>query len=304
LKATEQPTEGRKWRGYTGGSFWGQWSLILLFKRSDVRLGYFLMALVVPFYMLFSCKNRRAIFSYFRKQWGFSTWKSLVKTYRNHFVFGQIILDRFAVFAKGKNRFEVEIIGNEHFSRLTNSEKGFIIAGSHIGNFEIAGYLLPSEKKAINALIYPGETKVVQKNRSGILENNNVHLIPVLNDLSHLFAVNAALQRGEIVSMPCDRNFGSAKCVECHFLNGKADFPIGAFALATHLDVEVLSVFVIKQTNKKYTVYVKPVEIEGRDLPATHREKIERYVRSFAKEMENIVRQYPEQWFNFYPFWK
>jgi predicted LPLAT superfamily acyltransferase len=297
-------TENRKWRGYTGGSCWGQWGLIILFKLSDVRMGYYLMALVVPFYMLFSRKSYRAIFHYFQKQWGYSRWKSFLKTYRNHFVFGQIILDRFAVFAKGKNRFEVEIIGNEHFTRLLNGEKGFIIAGSHVGNFEIAGYLLHSKKKKMNALIYPGETKTVQKNRSGILKNNNIHLIPVLNDMSHLFAVNAALQRGEIVGMPCDRNFGSAKSIECNFLNGKADFPIGAFALATHFEVEVLSVFVIKKTSKKYTVYVKPVEIEAQNKPLTTRKKIEMYVHSFVKEMENIVRQYPEQWFNYYEFWK
>jgi predicted LPLAT superfamily acyltransferase len=294
----------RKWKGYTGGSFWGQWGLIILFKLSDVRLGYYLMAFVIPFYMLFSRKSYRAIFHYFQKQCGYSKWKSFIKTYRNHFVFGQVILDRFAVFAGGKSAFEVEIIGNEHVVRLINSEKGFIIASSHIGNFEIAGYLFHSDKKKMNVLVYPGETKVVQKNRTGILGNNNIHLIPVLNDMSHLFAVNAALQKGEIVSMPCDRIFGSTKSVECDFLNGKADFPVGAFALATHFDVEVLSIFVIKTTSKKYTVYVKPVEITEKNLSLTNREKITQYVHAFAKEVENIVRQYPEQWFNYYEFWK
>jgi predicted LPLAT superfamily acyltransferase len=302
--ANKERSKSRKWKGYTGGSFWGQWGLIILFKLADVRLGYYLMALVIPFYILFSHKAYRAILHYFQKQCGYSKWKSFVKTYRNHFVFGQVILDRFAVFAKGKNRFEVEIIGNEHVVRLTNSEKGFIIAGSHIGNFEIAGYLFHSDKKKMNVLVYPGETMVVQKNRTGILGNNNIHLIPVLNDMSHLFTVNAALQKGEIVSMPCDRNFGSAKSVECDFLNGKADFPIGAFALATHFNVEVLSVFVIKKTSKKYNVYVKPVEITAENSSLTNREKITQYVYAFVKEMENVVRQYPEQWFNYYEFWK
>jgi len=26
--------------------------------------------------------------------------------------------------------------------------------------------------------------------------------------------------------------------------------------------------------------------------------------QSFASELEGIVRRYPEQWFNFYEFWK
>jgi predicted LPLAT superfamily acyltransferase len=297
-------TEKRKWRGYTGGGFWGQWGLIMLFKLSDVRIGYYLLALVVPFYMLFSRKSYRAIFHYFQKQWGYSVWKSFTGAYRNHFVFGQVILDRFAFFAGKKNPFEVEIIGNEHFIRLVNGEKGFIVAGSHIGNFEIAGYLLRSEKKKMNVLVYPDETKIIQKNRSRVLEKNNIHLIPVQNDMSHLFAVNTALQNGEIVSLPCDRNFGSAKSVECNFLNGKADFPIGAFAMATHFDVETLTIFVIKKASKKYIVYVKPIEIKEQQYPLTKREKIEQCVYSFVGEMENKIRQYPEQWFNYYEFWK
>jgi predicted LPLAT superfamily acyltransferase len=296
-------TTSRKWKGNTGGNLLGQWGLILLFKCLDVRLGYFIMACVVPFYMLFARKGYLAIYHFFRRQEQCSPWKAFVRTYKNHFIFGQVILDRFAVFAGRKDLFQVEITGNEHYHRLENGEKGFIIAGSHVGNFEIGGYLLHSEKKKINALVYSGETETVQKNRSKILGNNNINLIPVLSDMSHLFAINTALQNGEIVSMPCDRNLGSAKSVECDFLNGKADFPVGAFALATSFGVEVLAVFTVKESFRKYKVYVKPVEIKV-DASITKRKKIECYVRSYVKELEAIVRQYPEQWFNYYAFWK
>jgi predicted LPLAT superfamily acyltransferase len=295
--------ENRKWKGNTGGSFLGQWGLIVLFKFLDIRVGYFLMSLVVPFYMLFSGKCARAIYHFFRKQFNYSRWKSFIKTYKNHFLFGQVILDRFAVFAGKKNLFEIEIIGDEHFDRLAKGEKGFVIAGSHIGNFEIGGYLLHSTKKKFNALVYAGETETVQKNRIKILGKNNINLIPVLEDMSHLFAVNAALQNGEIVSMPCDRILGSAKSVECDFLKGKADFPVGAFALAATFDVEVLAVFVMKKAGKQYKIYIKPVEIDNKEYE-TKREKTARYVRSYVKEVEAMVREYPEQWFNYYEFWK
>ena len=292
-----------KWKGKTGGSFLGQWGLIVLFKFANIRIGYFLMSLVIPFYMIFACKRARAIYRFFRKQFNYSRWKSFVKTYKNHFIFGQVVLDRFAIFAGNKNYFESEIIGYEHFSRLEKGDKGFIIASSHIGNFEIGGYLLQLENKRMNALVYSGETKTVQSNRAKVLENNNINLIPVLDDMSHLFAVNAALQNGEIVSMPCDRHLGSNKSVECDFLNGKADFPIGAFAIAATFDVEVLAVFIIKESCKKYTAYVRSVKIDQKDNE-TKRERVERYVRSYVKEVETIVKEYPEQWFNYYEFWK
>jgi predicted LPLAT superfamily acyltransferase len=295
--------ENRKWRGNTGGGTLGQRGLIFFFRWCNLRLGYVFMALVIPFYMLFARKSYLTIYHYFRKQFGYSTWKSFTKTYRNHFLFGQVILDRFAVYAGRKDAFEVEIIGNEHYERLASGEKGFIIAGSHVGNFEIAGYLLNSTKKKINSLFYAGETQTVKENRSKILNSNNVNLISVSSDMSHLFVLNTALQNGEIVSIPCDRNHGSAKVVECDFLRGKADFPIGAFALAVNFDIEVLAVFVIKISTKKYKIFVKPCK-SVLNASENKKGKIENLAKSYVGELENIVKQYPEQWFNFYEFWK
>jgi len=304
----------RRWKGGTGGGTLGQRGLIFMFRWFDLRLGYAIMAVVVPFYMLFARKGYLAIYRYFRRQWGYPAWRSSWKTYENHFLFGQVILDRFALFAGRQNTFEVEVAGNEHYQRLAGGEKGFIIAGSHVGNFEISGYLLNSTGKKINALIYAGETETMRTNRAKILNNNNINLIPVSNDMSHLFAMNAALQNGQIVSMPCDRNHGSAKSVECDFLHGKADFPLGAFALAASFDVEVLAIFCIKVSTKKYKIFVRPVsdkrlaasgqQAAGSETAEDRKQKVENLVRAYAGELEDIVTQYPEQWFNYYEFWK
>jgi predicted LPLAT superfamily acyltransferase len=298
-------SENNKWKGNTGGGTLGQRGLIFFFRWWNLRFGYAIMAVVVPFYMLFSHKSFMSIYLYFRQQFGFSKWTSFFKTYRNHFLFGQIILDRFAVFAGKKQYFELEIIGYEHFQRLANGEKGFIIASSHIGNYELGGYLLYSDKKPINALVFAGETPTMQQNRTKILGENNIHLIPILSDMSHLFTLNTALQNGEIVSMPCDRIHGSAKSVECRFFNGLADFPVGAFNLAATFDVDILAIFCMKITSKKYKIFVQPI---GRGEPAystaTKKEKINDLVLSYVKELEWVVKQYPEQWFNYHKFWK
>jgi predicted LPLAT superfamily acyltransferase len=213
------------------------------------------------------------------------------------------MLDRFAVYAGRKNFFRMQFTGNEEFYRLLDEEKGFIIASSHVGNFELSGYLLKQDKKRINALVFGGETKDVMENRIKQLNRNNISLIPVFGDMSHIFTLNEALSAGEIVSMPCDRNFGSAKCVECDFLSGKADFPVGAFTLAAHFDVPVVSIFVMKESVSEYHVYVKPVSLDD-STKVSKREKAELLTQKFAKELEAVIRKYPEQWFNFYEFWK
>ena len=291
-----------QWKGVTGGHTLGQKALKILFSVAHVRVGYFLLIFVIPFYMLFSRKGYLAIYGYFRRQHGFSPLKSFWKTYRNHFIFGQLLLDRFAVYAGQQNFFQVDNPDNDIFLAMLNDPQGCILAGSHIGNPELCGYLLKQQKKRINSLIFGGEAAEVQKNRSHILESNNVRLIPVSDDLSHIFYINAALTNGEIVSMPCDRRVGSEKCVECDFLNGKADFPIGAFVLAIQYRVPVLALFVLKISTSLYRIHVTPIPFPQDNL--SKREQINEMTKTFVCELERITKIYPEQWFNFYKFWK
>ncbi|MDR3262066.1 MAG: lipid A biosynthesis (KDO)2-(lauroyl)-lipid IVA acyltransferase [Tannerella sp.] len=292
----------KDWKGVTGGHTLGQKALKITFSIVNVRVGYVIMALTIPFYMLFRRKGYLSIYRYFRHQHGYSPLKAFGKTYRNHYLFGQMLLDRFAVYAGQNDVFKVENPDNDLFLRMLDDPRGCIIAGSHVGNPELCGYLLKQKKKRINSLIFGGEAKEVQENRSRILEDNHVRLIPVSDDLSHVFLLNEALSNGEIVNMPCDRSFGSNKCVECDFLRGKADFPIGAFVLALQFKTPVLALFVLKISALRYRIHVIAIPPPPNDLPK--RMQINEMTRTFVRELERIVHIYPEQWFNFYNFWK
>ncbi|MDR2232113.1 MAG: lipid A biosynthesis (KDO)2-(lauroyl)-lipid IVA acyltransferase [Tannerella sp.] len=292
----------KEWEGVTGGHTFGQKALKILFSLFNVRVGYAILIFVVPFYMLFAHRRYLAIYLYFREQQGYMPLKSFWKTFVNHFIFGQVMMDRFAVYAGKQHIFKVDNPDNDLFLAMVDDPRGCILAGSHIGNPELCGYLLTQQKKRINSLIYSGEAAEVQKNRSKILETNNVRLIPVTDDMSHIFFINEALTNGEFVSMPCDRNYGSEKCVECDFLRGKADFPIGAFVLAIQYRAPVIALFVLKTAATRYRIHVISIPFPPTELPK--REQINEMTRSFVRELERITNLYPEQWFNFYKFWK
>jgi hypothetical protein len=106
-----------------------------------------------------------------------------------------------------------DIEGYEHFAALDTSEEGFMIYSSHVGNYEVAGYSLVSEHKRYNALVYGGESPTVMENRRRMFAGGNINMIVVSDGVSHLYGINNALADGEIVSMPCDRLFGSQKVV-------------------------------------------------------------------------------------------
>jgi predicted LPLAT superfamily acyltransferase len=291
----------REWEGKTGGSKWGQKGLVFLFHHCSVFVGYAFMAFVIPFYMLFARKGYKATYRYFRSRQGFSVFRSFINTYRNYFIFGQVVLDRFAIFS-GRMDYQVEIENKELVQQWFNSDKGFVLLSSHVGNFEICGYLLKQNEKRIHALSFGGETAMINENRRKLMERNNVSLIQVKDDLSHVFAIGSALENNEVVSMPADRNLGSTKTVTCDFLRGKADFPLGPFALAVQFDVPILSAFVMKTGLKKYRVLLKPICLDD-TFTGSKQERTRLLATLFVRHLEEVVKAYPLQWFNFYKFW-
>ena len=256
------------------------------------------MAIVVPFYMVFHHDSYLATYRFFRQRLGFGRIKSFLKVYANHYRFGQVIIDRYAAYAGKKFRFELD--GNERFMELVNGERGFVQLSSHAGNYEMVGYGLTSTAKKINGLFYGGESKVMMDFRRKILSMHNVNLIEVDESMSHIFNMNAAIDRGEIVSMTGDRLFGSSKALKCMFLGKEASFPMGPFALAVQKEVPMLAVFSMRY-HGRYRVYVRDIKPDE-SLPL--RARMADMARQFAAELENVVRMYPTQWFNYYDFWK
>ncbi len=296
----EAPLQHEAWRGKTDGRPWMQRTLVVWLRWVDVRWLYAVMACVIPFYMLFDRKAYRASYAFFRHHFGRSPLQALASVYRSQYNLGRVVLDRFAAYAG--RQFQLEVEGGEHFQELTHRPEGVMLLSAHVGNYELAGYTLTSEAKRFNALVYAGETQAVMEGRSQAFDERNIRMVPVAADMSHIFALSNALSEGEIVSMPGDRIFGSPKAVTCDFLGAPARFPLGPFALAVQRDVAVLTVFVMKEATWRYRIYIDRLEAPAADLP--RRERMEALAHSYAARLENIVRRYPTQWYNYYDFWQ
>ena len=286
------------WDGTTYGSSRMHRWLIGLLKCLDVRILYvFSNIFVIPVCVLFR-PGGRIIYRYFRHRHGYGRWKSAWKTYVNHCKFSQVVIDRFAMYA-GK-QFQVDIEGYDAFLALSQRPEGFVQLSAHVGNYELAGYTLRAETKTMNALVYFGEKASVMQNRQRMFSGNNIRMIAVKPDMSHLFEIDRALSDGEILSMPADRFTGSDKSLTFSFLGSDARFPIGPFSVATMRGLDVLGVNVMKTGTKHYTIYVKRLTY---DKQAKRKEQIRQLASSYVDELEQIVRRFPEQWYNYYEFW-
>lgn len=287
-----------EWKGRTDGLPWMIRSLVAVMRVLDRRAIYLVMALIVPFYMIFNHKGYKAIYRFFRQRFGLGPLKSFLKVYANHFRFGQVIVDRYAAFAGKRFRFAFD--GNDMFLSMLNEPGGFVQLSSHIGNYEMVGYSLTSTTKKINGLFYGGESEVMMEFRRKILSMHNIGLIEVNGSMEHIFQMNAAIDRGEIVSMTGDRMLGSPKSFRCSFMGADANFPMGPFALAVQKDVPIVAVFCMRGKWGVYNVYVRKITAAP-GLPP--RASMQDMAQKFAELLEAMVRLYPTQWFNYYDFW-
>lgn len=276
--------------------------LIALYRLVPLWGLYGVMAVVVVFYMLLSRRSYRAVHAYYRQIWGHGPWATLWRVYVSHFRFGQVVLDRFAVYA-GKH-FRMDISGNDHFMAAASSKEGALILGAHTGNFELCGYSLHSTSKRLNAVVFGGESQTINDNRQRLWQGHNIGTIPVKDDMSHLFDIHRALTDGEMVCMTADRALGSPKCFTIPFLGRPASFPIGPFAVAASEGVTVLGIFVMKQSMRTYHVEVRPLTLTADEARLPRRHQAEAYARHYVALLEEMVRTYPDQWFNYYDFWK
>lgn len=289
----------KEWQGSTDGNKWMQQQLINCFRFLNLRIYYAGVAFVVPFYMLFG-RGFRSSYSFFRKRLYHGRIASIWWAYLNFFRFGQVIIDRFAAYA-GK-KFEIAIDNYEAFAHLSAQPQSFMILSAHVGNYELGGYHLISEQKTIYAMVFAGETDIVMENRSIQFGRTNIQMVPLSADMSHLFVINKALREGEIVSIPADRCDGSERTVACTFFGQPTYFPLGPFATIAQRRTPTLVIFVMKETTNRYKIFVRQIALP--EVSLSKSQFIRNTAQQYATMVEEIVRRYPTQWFNFFNFWE
>lgn len=287
------------WKGITYGNATLHRWLIRVVRLVGTRFLYLGANLfVIPACFVFT-SGWHHIFRYLRHRHGYSWLRAVWGTYRNLCLFAQVVIDRFAMYAG--RRFKIDIEGYEHFRRLAACEQGFLQLSAHVGNYELAGYSLVAERKTFNALVFAGEKETVMQGRKQMFSQTNIRMIPVTADGSHVFRLNEALLRGDVVSMPGDRLLGSKKSLRVKLLGGDYDVPMGPFAMASLRSLDALAVNVMKVRPNTYKIYVTPLTY---DHTASPREQMQQLADAYAAELERVLRLHPTQWYNYYAAWR
>ncbi|MDL2256121.1 acyltransferase [Parabacteroides sp. OttesenSCG-928-K15] len=292
-----------EWRGKTRGGSFGYRFFILLIRLLGIRAAYGFLCLVVVYFIPFAPKATRASWQYARRRLHYNRLHAIAFLFRNYYRFGQTLIDKVAIRSGKAAAYHFDF--GEHYGEfldLLNSEQGVILIGAHVGNWEIGAPFFEDYGKRMHIVMYDAEYQKIKD----ILEQNtgvgDYRVIPVNEDnLTHVFRISDALNRKEYVCFQGDRFTQGAQTLRADFLGETAPFPAGPYLLASRMQVPVVFYFAIREKRMRYSFNFVLADAPVREKGTKPEEVL---LTQYIKALEGVLDKHPEQWFNYYNFWK
>lgn len=284
--------------GKSRGTKLGYLIFTTLIKTAGIFPAYALLRLVTLYYFFVPGKAGSSLRYYFMKRLGWSWLKSQWAIYENFNYLGRSIIDKVVTMSGMPSHFTMTFHNEHYLHQLAAERKGALLVSAHIGNWESAGQLLQRIQTQINIVMYEGEHEKIKQHMEQVTRKS-FHVIVIKDDISHIYEINEALKRNEFVCIHADRYVEGNRTIESNLLGSVAKFPLGPFVLATTFKVPVVFVASVKQGLKHFffTSTRPRTYLQGKsDIP--------NILRDYTTWMEIMLKQYPLQWHNYFPFWE
>jgi predicted LPLAT superfamily acyltransferase len=230
-----------------------------------------------------------------------TTWR----VFKQFMAFADALLDKLDVW-NGKLRLEqIEIVDPANLRDQLRGERGQMLVGAHLGNLEVCRALAElGEKVTMNVLVHTRHAERFNR-LLGEAGATNLRLIQVSElDPAIMLQLSQRLDRGEWLAIAGDRvPLHGGRNVRVDFLGHSAAFPQGPWLLAGLLKCPINLIFCLKGPSG-YRVMLEPFAAAIEWRRSDRQQVIAQWTQRYADRLAHYCLQAPQQWFNFYPFWK
>jgi KDO2-lipid IV(A) lauroyltransferase len=193
--------------------------------------------------------------------------------------------------------------GFQHIEDSAAKGKGTILALPHMGGWEWSGRWLIDQGYQLTAVVERLENTELFEWFVELRSRYGVNVIALTDDAG--VAVGKALRENHVVSLLCDRDIpkdGQRTGVQVQFFGENTTVPAGPafFALRTGAQLLPMATFFTPGTNGHKSVIRPALAVERQ---GSLREDVQRITQLLTTEIENLIRQSPEQWHLFQPNW-
>jgi len=225
---------------------------------------------------------------------------------QNH---GRYSIDFFYWSERGGAAARAAVSGVENLAameRCLASGRGCVFLTAHLGNWEMGGLLLGDRAREVAVVYVPDRFERVEEYRSRYRRRAGLTEIPVASDAFSALPALRILRSGGVVAVQGDRDFNDSGTAQ-EFFGRPAFFPRGPAMLALLSGAPILPVFILRMPDAGRAgsggfriVFFDPIEPRG---DARDEGAVEAIVAETASAIETMVRDHPDQWYCFYPFW-
>jgi len=177
--------------------------------------------------------------------------------------------------------------------RSIDKGNGVIVVSCHFGNWELNG-------AAIGTLNIP--ITVVVKRQSNPYIDNMINLnrtgfgMNIITQGVSVKYIVKALRKNEAIGLISDQDAGK-EGIFVDFFGRKASTPRGAAQLSLKYKTPIVVTMIVRTDNGKYKSIFKEITVNENDT-------IEIVTQRYTTVMEDIIRQFPEQYFWMHRRWK
>lgn len=293
-----------RWDARSRGGYFGHWFFVQVVKLFGPSPAYALLYPVVFFYLFWAGDARAASQLYTTRVLGptgfFGRW---ARTYQHLLSFARSILDGAMLGIKGPGIFKLEHVGSEHIRGLSESGKGGVMLTAHLGTWELSSGMLRDKHgvSRVALVMFRSDSEQLQK----FIERTHGKRPRVISvgdgDLAAL-EIMRAVRGGEIAAMQGDRTV-DARDVRLPFFGHDARFPVGPWVIAALSGAPILWSFAIRVGPRQYRFVADPPRVLKFDSKRPKDEQLKEWVSVYVARVEEILREHPYQWFNFFDFW-
>jgi lauroyl/myristoyl acyltransferase len=173
---------------------------------------------------------------------------------------------------------------------------GFILVGPHLGCWEVGGARLAQVATRIQTVALPHSSRHVTRFFERQRRLLGVESFPLNGSAG---ALRRVLRNGGRVALLVDRAYGNAN-EEATWFGRTLSLPIGYAALSVLCRVPIITcACVFGEDGRFKLIWNGPYHPE---TAVGRREAVRRLRDTCLRDMESFIREYPDQWFNFFPF--
>ncbi len=278
------------------GSGWSIKLVFTLYKLFGYKFTYFLMFPVTFFYFIFASNVKKALKIYYKKL----DIEFTNKIYYKHlFTFAMCMVDRF-ISKEDCASYSFTYEGGDFIK--TRVDNGSILLLSHFGGWSVTNCKILSDN-TINIVMKEVILDSIKKIEDSIEQPlSNIKIIDQgANPLEVSIKIANAISNKESVAFMADRALDSRFEQKVKFLGEEASFNTNPFKVAYKTKTPLTLVFVISSGLQKYHIRSKEILV---DFEADEKKAVTQALEQYVASFEDVVKEYPNQWFNLYDFWK